>query len=185
MRRLRAPTPAAGRGGRGLGLWLAAFTLVLAGCSPEYNWRELDAADGLARAAFPARMQSETRPLVLANTEVSFTLSVATVKGAMFAVGGAPFPEAVKRDPAQRVAIGQALGEAAYANLGATPPQTLPTDGTPFEVRGGGARADTWLLMRIWVTDDAVVEAMALGSDTTLPADRAREFADQVKPIKR
>lgn len=173
------------RSWRGFGLALACSVLFLAGCSPEYNWREMDAADGLARAAFPARMQSETRPLTLADTELTFTLSVATVKNAMFAVGGAPFPADVRSDTAERRAIGEALAHAAYANLGATAPANIPLDGTPFEVRGGGERGDTWLMMRIWVTNNAVVEAMALGTDKSLPKEQAQEFVDQVQPLRR
>ena len=170
---------------RSLGLAIACTVIFLTGCSPEYNWREMDAADGLARAAFPARMQSETRPLTLADTELTFTLSVATVKNAMFAVGGAPFPPNVRSDLAERKAIGEALAHAAYANLGATAPATIPLDGTPFEVRGGEGRGDTWLMMRIWVTNNAVIEAMALGTDQSLPRDRAQEFVEQAQPLRR
>ena len=39
---------------------IVALAAIVA-CSPSYNWRELDVADGHVRAAFPDTVKTETR----------------------------------------------------------------------------------------------------------------------------
>ena len=87
---------------------ILALALLLAACSPRYNWREVDVADGRVRAAFPDRVQTETRQLRLDTHTLSFTLASATVGEAVFAVGSAPLPPEIAADPVARQALGRA-----------------------------------------------------------------------------
>ncbi|MCD0505763.1 hypothetical protein [Bordetella petrii] len=160
---------------------LACVALLLAACSPSYNWRELDVADGHVHAAFPARVQTETRDLALGGQSLRFTLDVAQVDGAMFAVGHAPLPPEIARDPAARDALGRALMESLYANLGMPAPQPLPGYGDEIEVRGKVGQKAGWLMARVWVTDTMLIDAVAAGSQQTLPRERAQEFVRAVK----
>ena len=68
---------------------VAGLALLVAACSPSYNWREVDVADGHVRAAFPDRVMTDTRDLKLDTHTLSFTLASATVGEAVFAVGSA------------------------------------------------------------------------------------------------
>ena len=71
---------------------ILVMALLVSACSPRYNWREVDVADGRVRAAFPDRVQTETRALRLDTHTLSFTLATATVGEAVFAIGSAPLP---------------------------------------------------------------------------------------------
>lgn len=159
---------------------VSILALVTAACSPEYNWRELDVADGQARAAFPARAQSDSRVVAIGEAMTPFTMTTATVNDALFAIGHATLPADIVADAARRHAMAQSLLRAAYVNLNAEPPAQLPVDGTVVVVRGEGARAGSWSMVRVWSTPTALIEAIAIGTDQTLPEARAREFVDQV-----
>ncbi|KDB79828.1 hypothetical protein [Bordetella bronchiseptica] len=163
-------------------LWQAGCAaLLLAACSPSYNWREIDVADGRVRAAFPGRVQTDTRDLTLAEVPLRFSLTSARVEQAVFAIGHAPLPPEVAADPARRRALGEALARSLYANLGVQPPDPLPAPGADIEIHAPPGERDDWLLARVWATDDMLIEAVAAGTRQTLPAERAREFIDAVE----
>ena len=158
-----------------------AAALLLAACMPSYNWRELEVADGHARAAFPARVQAETRDITLGGQTLRFTLTMAEVNNAMFAVGHAPLPPDIASDPAARDALGRALTQSLYANLGAQAPQPLPAYGDEIVVHGRAGQQAGWLMARVWVTDTMLIDAVAAGTEQTLPVERAQEFVRAVK----
>lgn len=155
------------------------MTLLVA-CSPQYNWRELTLAEGHIRAAFPARVQSESRTVRLGEVATEFTMTVASVDQATFAVGHARLPGAIARDPDQRNKLAQVLWHSAYANLGAVPPANLDVGGPPQLVKGEGAAQGTWSLVKVWASAHGLVQATAMGRDDNLPLAIAREFIDQV-----
>ncbi|AVJ26052.1 hypothetical protein [Achromobacter spanius] len=157
------------------GLFLA-LTLALAACSPNYNWREMDVADGHVRAAFPARVSTETRELKLDMHALKFTMASATVDEAVFAVGSAPLPPEIAASPAARQALGVALMRSLYTNMQAPPPTEWPPYGQEIEVRGKAVGKPGWLQAKVWVTDTMLIEAVAAGTEESLPAERAREF---------
>ncbi|MVW78601.1 hypothetical protein [Bordetella sp. 02P26C-1] len=147
-----------------------ATCIVLAGCTPEYNWREVVVADGHVQAVFPARVDSETRTLLLAGQTLPFTLAVAQVNQTMFAVGSAPLPSALGLDRAAREKLGQALMRSLYTNVGAAVPTPLPSLGEDVAVTGRVGQRTAWVRGRVWVTDSMVVEAVVSG-----PGDEASE----------
>ena len=159
---------------------IVGLALLMAACSPRYNWREVDVADGYVRAAFPDRVFTETRDLPLDTHTLRFTLATATVGEAVFAVGSAPLPADIAADPVARQALGMALMHSLYANMQAPPPATWPDYGQDIEVRGKAMGKPGWLQARVWVTDTMLIEAVAAGTEESLPAERAREFLRSV-----
>nr|WP_050978304.1 hypothetical protein [Bordetella petrii] len=155
--------------------------LLLAACTPSYNWREIEVADGHARAAFPDRVHTQARDISLGGHTLRFTLAMSEVDGAMFAVGHAPLPPALAADPAGRDALGRALMQSLYANLGVQPAQVLPAYGDEIEVHGQAGHKPGWLLARVWVTDTMLIDAVAAGTPDSLPKERAQEFVRAVK----
>jgi hypothetical protein len=153
-------------------------SLLLAACSPKYDWRELDVADGRVHAAFPARVLTEKRDIDVAGQRIAFSLSAANVGDSYFAVGYAPLPDATAQDPAARTRMGEALMRSLYVNLHIPPPEPLPAFGSELEVRSlvGEPR---WSLAKVWVTDHALVEVVALGSVNSLPREEAHDFVRQ------
>lgn len=157
-----------------------ALALLVAACSPSYNWREVDVADGHVRAAFPDRVTSDTRDLKLDTHTLKFTLASANVGEAVFAVGSAPLPPDIAADPAARRALGLALMRSLYVNMQAVPPLEWPPYGDVIEIHGKAMGKPGWLQARVWVTDAMLIEAVAAGTQESLPAERAREFLRSV-----
>jgi len=171
-----------GREGRARVVRLCCAALLVAGgCTPSYNWRELVVADGYVQAAFPAKVETETRTISLGGLSLPFTLTTAQVDRAMFAVGSAPLPEALATDPAARQALGQALMQSLYVNMGAAVPETLPSFGDEILARGRAGQEPAWLLARVWVTDTMLIDAVAAGTEQDLPVERAQEFVRAVQ----
>ncbi|KRC84797.1 hypothetical protein ASE30_21265 [Achromobacter sp. Root83] len=159
---------------------LAGLAVLLAACSPSYNWREMDVADGHVRAAFPARVSTDTRDLKLDTHTLQFTLASATVGEGVFAVGSAPLPPEIAGNPAAKRALGVALMRSLYVNMQSTPPMEWPPYGEAIEVHGKVAGKPGWLQAKVWVTDTMLIEAVAAGTQESLPAERAREFLRSV-----
>lgn len=163
---------------------LAAAALPLAACTPEYNWREIDVADGRARAAFPARVQTEQRPVPLDGRQLTFSLTTAAVGDALFAVGYVLLPEDARGDAQAERRLADALARTLYANLGSRPPEQLPEPGREIELRAGLGGEPALLLARVLVHGGAVIEAVAMGPERALPAERAREFVRSLQPAR-
>ena len=137
-------------------------------------------AEGQIRAAFPARVQTETRTVRLGDVSTSFTVVAASVNDATFAVGHARLPPVVASDAAHRRQLATLLLRSAYTNLGATAPVDVRPGPEAVVVRGEGIRAGTWSLVKVLTTPDGLVQAIAMGRDGDLSMARAREFVDQV-----
>ncbi|MDH4402606.1 MAG: hypothetical protein QE486_12965, partial [Burkholderiaceae bacterium] len=70
---------------------LVLFCLFwLVGCTPEYNWRELNVADDRAVVMFPSRVKTEQRTIQVDGLELVFSLTSAAVDQSVFSVGYAP-----------------------------------------------------------------------------------------------
>jgi hypothetical protein len=160
---------------------LALCAALLGACTPTYNWREIAIADGIARAAFPARAQTDTREIQLAGQSLRFSLTSARVGDAVFAVGHAPLPSAVAGDPAAQRELAAALVRSLHDNLHAVPPPGLPAYGADIEVRGQAGGRAVWALGRVWIHAGLLVEAVATGSEQGLPPEPAREFVHSLR----
>ena len=87
---------------------------------------------------------------------------------------------AAAADTAARQALGMALMRSLYTNMQAPPPSEWPPYGETIEVRGKAVGKPGWLQARVWVTDTMLIEAVAAGTEESLPAERAREFLRSV-----
>ncbi|WP_369798794.1 hypothetical protein [Achromobacter sp. DMS1] len=67
-----------------------------------------------------------------------------------------------------------------YTNMQAVPPLEFPAYGEDIEVRGKAMGKPGWLRARVWVTDTMLIEAVAAGTEESLPEERAREFLRSV-----
>lgn len=77
--------------------WFGLLTvLLLGGCSPKYDWREMRAEQAPFMIAFPGKPVHQTRNLSLAGNEVKMTMSSTQIDGVTFAVGSAKLPDAAQ-----------------------------------------------------------------------------------------
>lgn len=179
-------------------LWALAIILFaslgMAGCSPQFDWRELSAADGVLRIAFPGKPRSETRQLPIAGIELPFTLAAVEAGGSLFAVGYIDLPpEVVKnRDDAQDYI--RTLEESLTRNLQgeqtarnqvqiryAYDPGRAPLAADEFEVHGNPAGQPMWLLGRVLLVGNRLIEVAAIGAEKTLTRETARTFVDSMR----
>src|SRR5690606_31941965 len=87
----------------------------LAACTPEMNWREMPAAEGALRVAFPARPTEAVRELPAGEHALAFHLMAAKAGDGVFAVGHARLPPGL--DETQRASLQQALEASLARNL--------------------------------------------------------------------
>lgn len=150
---------------------------MLLGCSPEYNWREVAVAGGMVRATFPGKPETAQRTLSFSGHDIQFTLTAATVNGAVFAVGYAPLPEALKNSEADRVLMGRTVIASFYQNLGVDAPAELPAFGKPFDIAGHNAANEAVRLRAMtWILPHALVEGMVTARSEGFPDSQAKEF---------
>ncbi|MFT4103097.1 MAG: hypothetical protein QM674_19100 [Burkholderiaceae bacterium] len=69
-----------------------AFLLVLAACTPTFNWREVQAGDDGYRVMLPAKPSHLQRRINLDGLEVEMSMRAAEVEGMSFAVGAIRLP---------------------------------------------------------------------------------------------
>lgn len=93
----------------------ALAALVLAGCSPQFNWRDYSSDAAPYSVMFPDKPSSHTRTVDLDGLKVEMTMTAAQVDGTMFAVGTAEAPDAQRAEAALA-----AMKTALVKNIGAT-----------------------------------------------------------------
>ncbi|MGZ8289915.1 MAG: hypothetical protein ACXW2U_13210 [Telluria sp.] len=93
----------------------ALAAIVLAGCSPQYNWRDYTSPDAPYSAMFPDKPAAHTRSINLDGMNVNMTMTAAEVEGTVFAIGTGEAPDAAKA-----AAAVSAMKTALVKNIGAT-----------------------------------------------------------------
>ncbi|MEJ7808623.1 MAG: hypothetical protein WKG03_22220 [Telluria sp.] len=93
----------------------AVLALALAGCNPQFNWRDYSSDAAPYRVMFPDKPSTHTRTIDLDGLKVDMTMTAAQVNGTMFAVGTAEAPDAQRAEAALA-----AMKTALIKNIGAT-----------------------------------------------------------------
>lgn len=158
-----------------------ALSALLAGCSPDYNWRTVSMAGGEVSSILADKPITRSRTLEFAGHNVTLTFLLAEVNGTLFAVGYAPLPESLRGNETLRAEMGRQVIESFYHGLGVSLPQTLPVFGKPFSLQSPGTGKSTKLRATVWVTQQALVEAMVTGDASRFPAHEATQFLDSTK----
>lgn len=89
--------------------------VVLAGCSPTYNWRDYNSPDAPYQAMFPDKPVTHTRSVNLDGMTVNMTMAAANIDGTVFAIGSGEAPDAAQ---AQKAVT--SMKTALVKNIGAT-----------------------------------------------------------------
>jgi hypothetical protein len=160
---------------------VAAFSLLLAGCSPKYNWRDYASPDAPYRVMFPAKPATFTRTIDLDGMPVAMTMTAAEVDGATFAVGAAEAPDAARAQAAL-----EAMQVALVRNIGATVTRqkaTADTDRATRDVDASGTRngATMHLVGHFEARGKRFYQVIAIGKADALPAEQVEQFITSFK----
>nr|WP_314546619.1 hypothetical protein [uncultured Massilia sp.] len=158
--------------------------VLLAGCNPTYNWREVAGPDASYRAMFPAKPATFTREIDLDGLRVAMTMTAAEVDGATFAVGTAEAPDAARARTAlaaMQVALARNIGaQPAVSATGAAEAggqavaaidARATRDGVPLRVVG-----------RLEARGKRVYQAIVVGPVSAMPAEQVEQFLASFTP---
>lgn len=166
---------------------MAAIVLLLSGCSPTYDWREVQGTDAPYTVMLPAKPATYSRAVNLNGMQVTMTMTAARVKNASFAVGSAPLS-----DPKMAPAALQAMKTAMVKNIGGTvkkeslvPAEAHSAESIQIEASGllssGGANQPVMLIARFMAKGDRIYQAVALGPEHDLPSEEVDMFFSSLK----
>lgn len=158
--------------------------LLLAGCSPTYNWRDYTSADGAFKVLFPAKPATHTRAIDLGGIQVDMTMTAAEVEGSTFAVGTAVAPDAALAQatlPAMRQALLRNIGagDAAGKNESGTAPAGATLD---VDAVGKGNGGPVRLVGRFLAKGTRVYQVVVLGKPGAMPPEQTEQFLSSFKP---
>lgn len=156
-------------------LALVFFMVLLAGCSPKYDWREVTTGGGHIKAVFPDKPRTESRTTDIEGVSYPFTMDMALVDDQVFAVVYSVLPEA-KQDEASTRKAGEALLRSVYASMNEPVPDTLPAFGEKLTFRKAVGNENASVYVKVFAGNGVIVQAYAAGQDNTLKEPVADEF---------
>lgn len=168
---------------------LALAAVLLAACSPKFDWREIRSAEGGFAIHLPDKPQTVTRDIDFDGTRVAMTMTSTGVGPTMFAVGVARLPP---QSLADATAIRRTVAffrDGLVRNIdGAVTwqrPAPLASAGgialraaEAVAARGkiGADRRAAQLAARFYVADDRFYQVVALGAEGELTDDVLEAF---------
>jgi len=160
-----------------------AAALMLAACSPKFDWRQVRGTPVPFEVLLPAKPASMAQPVNLDGIKVEMTMTATEVDGVTFAVGAAALPDA-SAAPAALAAMkaglvrninGSVKREAGAA--GGTAPLEIEAVGT------GAPNGPELLLLAQFIAKDArVYQVLVLGPSHKLVRQEADTFFTSFKP---
>ena len=181
-------------------LAVLAAALLLAACSPEYDWRAVRGPGGEYWVELPSKPATMTRRIHLEGVEVEMTMQGAKVGERSFTVAVVPLPapeaEAAGMTPERMLA---AMREQMLRNIGAAP--TTPTQAVAARLvdadgrdagktqlqavsaRGTGRYADMELRGRFGLWQGHALQIVGVGSQ--LDPQQTEYFLDSLRLVRR
>ena len=157
------------------------LALLLAGCSPKYNWRDYASPDASYRVTFPAKPSTFTRTIDLDGLQVAMTMTAAEVDGATFAVGTAEAPDAARAQAAL-----EAMQVALMRNIDATATRQKATAAgehatRDVEATGKNRGQPMRLVGHFEARGKRFYQVIAIGKKDALPAEQVEQFITSFK----
>ena len=167
-----------------------AGALLLAACSPKFDWREIKSVDGGFAILMPDKPLTATREIAFDGHPIRMTMVSTGVGPTLFAAGVALLPPAAVDPPhidATLAWFRDALVRNIDGRMSSVQPVTLPAaaaaghvvrGGQSVEARGrvGRDRRPGQLAARFYVVDDRLYQIAAIGAEGELTADALDTF---------
>jgi len=166
------------------------LSMVAAGCTPTYDWRQVSSLEGGYTVMLPAKPTLDERTLDIAGHAMKMRMQAATANDALFAVGVVALPS---DDPRLQAEVLAYLQAGLARNLGAQPDlhpvriqtsnPSAPTEGVAMDIAGeavGEHRAHRMIHARFVARGRRVYQAAVI-VDQNLPAEQIDEFFNSWK----
>ena len=154
--------------------------VFLCACSPEYDWRSVNTAEGNLTALFPARPVEQTRQVELDGEKMPFTMQIATVSDEVYAVGYRVFPAEMVAEQAKIEQKGRALMASVYYTMGEPMPDPAPAFGEIFSFYKGVNGKVFNVHVKILAANGIIAQAY-VAADNQAPLEQVSRFLDGVK----
>jgi len=176
----------------------AACLLLLAACSPRFDWREIRQPAAGYVIALPEKPQTVVREISFDHpagpVRAEMTMISTGVGASLFAIGSVQLPSPAIETPAALAATLAWFSDGLLRNVQAasatlaetTPPAGLGTRtlraARAFSVDGkaGNGRAAR-LAVRLYVVDDRLFQLVALGAEGEIPPQALETFFDSFR----
>lgn len=151
--------------------------VVLAGCSPAYNWRDYNSPDAPYQAMFPDKPVSHKRSINLDGLTVDMTMTAAEIDGTVFAIGSAEAPDA-----AQAQAAVAAMRTAMVKNIGATVTREEKKDAAiNIDAKGVQNGTPMRLVGHFESRGTRFYQVIVMGKEKNVPQDEVDTFMSSFK----
>ena len=152
--------------------------MLLAACSPEFNWRQYARPDAPYGVLFPDTPATSTRQINLAGNSFEMTMTAAEVKHTVFAVGTGVAPDAATAQAALA-----AMKSAMVRNIGAqvTEEKTQPGSALDVEARGMRNGQPMRLVGHFEARGTRFYQVIVLGPDGSVPDEQVEQFMSSFK----
>ncbi len=173
------------RHGRWAALFCALGALLLAGCYPELDWRELRVENGGFTIMFPDRPKEVTRDIVLGGTALRMHMLTTEGRGTAFGVGYADLPAGV----AASVLIGSAR-DALVRNIAGRVDSERPVnvgglDGLEFYAEGTAGDEPMVVAARVLADERRLYQVLFIGKRTRAHEIDLAFYLASFKPVPR
>ena len=168
-------------------LTILSAVLLTAACSPQYDWREVQAPAWSYSVLMPDKPASITRAIDLNGTSVDMNMLAAEVNHVTFAVGAAKLPAAAAADAADA-----ALASMRTALLHNIDGRTLaepidkdwqaPADAIELVAEGHANGHPIRLLALLLANDGRIYQVLMVGDEGHMPKQSVQTFFTSFKP---
>jgi hypothetical protein len=156
-----------------------AAAMLLAACSPHFDWREVHGSDAPYTVLMPAKPASHVRQVNLGGTETAMTMTAVDLDGTLFAVGTATLPDA---DSAAHALA--AMRTALVRNIGGTVTRekaTAESGMSTLDFEAADSSQGRLLAGHLVARDTRVYQVVAIGTGKSLPREAIDTFLTSFK----
>jgi hypothetical protein len=151
--------------------------VVLAGCSPSYNWRDYNSPDAPFQAMFPDKPVTHARSVNLDGLTVNMTMTAADIDGTVYAIGSAEAPDAAQ---AQKAVA--AMKTAMVKNIGATVTrEEKKNSAIKIDAKGAQNGVPMRLVGHFESRGTRVYQVIVMGKEKSVPQDEVDMFMSSFK----
>jgi hypothetical protein len=157
---------------------LGCLIALLAGCTPEYNWRESTVAEDRGVIMFPSRTKIEQRQIEVEGAPASFSLISCAVGDAVFSVGYVPLPAALTGE--KSAAFVKTIVSSLAARAGKQAPEAA-LKGEIFTLDTVVANQPSMLMAKVVVHRGMLIQVVVSGPKQSLSNENALEFVRSLR----